>query len=457
MKGSDDGDGVRRMVVVMKWVVVVEACGSGVGDEGDDVVAMIGYAMMLMVWIRWPEAASDIVEERGRFCGHFPISCVLYYDVAPQCYRSDDVRFRGVTDWYHEPSIMDASPSPNHVFNFPEVEFEEDPQEEPEEEFEEDPEEDPEAEAEDDVPPPATPPVGSPITPPPLFDNVVEHRVTDLENKEQEKAEEMDKMKKRLGTLEANYSLVLSDRDEWRKAFLNLQAWVFERLGRGALDARPDVGEDGPVSFEESKPPKPPGSPSSSSSLIMPPKMMKRKAVNKIVKKQIAEAIEEYKMNRVDLGNASGSGEANTGGPVTVQGCTYKTFINGKPHPFNGTEGVVGLRRWIEKVEQVFKICKCAEEDKVMFAASTFKGRALTWWNGNVHTLGLVNANRIPWTEFKSMMTTEYCPATEIQKMEEELWTLTLKGDDIEAYNNRFHELALMCPNLVPNEKKKID
>ncbi|GKA34453.1 putative reverse transcriptase domain-containing protein [Tanacetum coccineum] len=131
--------------------------------------------------------------------------------------------------------------------------------------------------------------------------------------------------------------------------------------------------------------------------------------------------------------------------------------MNGKPHTFNGTEGVVGLRCLIEKVEQVFKTCKCAEEDKVMFAASTFEGRALTWWNENVHTLGLVNANRIPWTEFKTMMTTEYCPATEIQKMEQELWTLTLKGDDIEAYNNRFHELALMCPELVPTEKKKIE
>nr|GEV40352.1 putative reverse transcriptase domain-containing protein [Tanacetum cinerariifolium] len=325
-------------------------------------------------------------------------------------------------------------------------------------------------EAEDDVPPPATPPVGSPITPPPLSEsssyteddalvienealemppvelflsnveylehcekkrkvnmeacssevregkkrmdkmeqglgdemqlsNVVEHRVTDLENREQERDEEM------------------------------VKALVSERLGRGAWDARPDVGDDGPVSFGE----------------IMPPKMMKRKAVNKMVKKQIAEAIEEYERNRVDLGNASGSGETNTGGPVTVQGCSHKTFMNGKPHSFNGTE------------EQVFEICKCAEEDKVMFAASTFEGRALTWWNGNVHTLGLVNANRIPWTEFKSMITTEYCPATAIQRMEEELWTLTLKGDDIESYNNRFYKLALMCPDLVPNEKKKIE
>ncbi|GJU48647.1 putative reverse transcriptase domain-containing protein [Tanacetum coccineum] len=144
-------------------------------------------------------------------------------------------------------------------------------------------------------------------------------------------------------------------------------------------------------------------------------------------------------------------------GNYECAGFRTKTFMNGKPHTFNGTKGVVGLRRWIEKVEQVFETCKCAEEDKVMFAASTFEGRALTWWNGNVHTLGLVNANHIPWTEFKTMMTTEYCPATEIQRMEQELWTLTLKGDDIEAYNNRFHELALMCPELVPTEKKKIE
>ncbi|GJX58517.1 hypothetical protein Tco_0289907 [Tanacetum coccineum] len=123
--------------------------------------------------------------------------------------------------------------------------------------------------------------------------------------------------------------------------------------------------------------------------LIMPPKMMKRKAVKKIVKKRIAKAIEEYEKTRANLGNAGGSGPANTGGTVNVQGCSHKTFMNGKPHPFNGMKGVVGLRRWIEKVEQVFEICKCAEEDKVMFAASTFEGRALTWWNGNVHTYSL--------------------------------------------------------------------
>nr|GEW10991.1 hypothetical protein [Tanacetum cinerariifolium] len=96
------------------------------------------------------------------------------------------------------------------------------------------------------------------------FSNLVKHRVTKLENKEKEKANEMEKIKKHLGMLEANNSLVLSDRVEWKKAFFNLQAWVSKRLGRGTLDACPYIGDDGPVSFGESKPPKPPGSLSSS-------------------------------------------------------------------------------------------------------------------------------------------------------------------------------------------------
>ncbi|GJT73220.1 hypothetical protein Tco_1032506 [Tanacetum coccineum] len=42
-------------------------------------------------------------------------------------------------------------------------------------------------------------------------------------------------------------------------------------------------------------------------------------------------------------------------------------------------------------------------------------------------------------------------------KDEQELWTLTLKGDDIEAYSNRFYELVLMCPELVSTKSKKIE
>ncbi|GJV51525.1 putative reverse transcriptase domain-containing protein [Tanacetum coccineum] len=171
----------------------------------------------------------------------------------------------------------------------------------------------------------------------------------------------------------------------------------------------------------------------------MPPRRrLKKVSVKRLVERRVAKAIEEYEKTRANLDGAGSSGgnmeKCWKGLLVNVQGCSHKTFLNGKPHSFKGTEGVVGLRHWIEKVEQVFE------------TGSSWPKKT-----------GTRQCYRIPWTEFKMMMTTEYCPAIEIQKMEQELWTLTLKGDDIEAYNNRFHELALMCPELVPTERKKIE
>ncbi|GJR14338.1 hypothetical protein Tco_0796990 [Tanacetum coccineum] len=140
-------------------------------------------------------------------------------------------------------------------------------------------------------------------------------------------------------------------------------------------------------------------------SIIMPPRRFKKKSVRKIVEKRVAKAIEKYEKTRANSNNTCGSGSTNTGGTVVpeMHGCSYKTFMNGKPHSFKGTE-----------------------DDKVK--------SAITWWNRNVQTLGLANANKIPWSK-----------------------TLTLKGDDIEAYSNRFHELVLMCPELVSTESKKIE
>nr|GEX59850.1 hypothetical protein [Tanacetum cinerariifolium] len=112
----------------------------------------------------------------------------------------------------------------------------------------------------------------------------------------------------------------------------------------------------------------------------MPPQRLRKKSVNKLVERRVAKAIEEYEKTRADSINVGGSGSASTRGSADVQGCSYKTFMNCKPHSFNGNEGVVGLKRWFEKMKQVFEICKCTEDDKVKFAMCMLEGRALTWW-----------------------------------------------------------------------------
>ncbi|GKD72060.1 putative reverse transcriptase domain-containing protein [Tanacetum coccineum] len=113
------------------------------------------------------------------------------------------------------------------------------------------------------------------------------------------------------------------------------------------------------------------------------------------------------------------------------------------------------IKRLVEK--RVAKAIEEYEKSRANLDSAGSSGGNPGNAGGTMNVHGLVNANHIPWTEFKTMMITEYCPATEIQRMEQEIRTLTLKGDDIEAYNNRFHELALMCPELVPTEKKKIE
>ncbi|GKF54150.1 hypothetical protein Tco_0161060, partial [Tanacetum coccineum] len=88
-----------------------------------------------------------------------------------------------------------------------------------------------------------------------------------------------------------------------------------------------------------------------------------------------------------------------------------------------GTEGVVGLTRWIEKMESVFNISGCAIENQVKFATCTLLGAALTWWNGQIRTLG-PEAYAMTCEVLKKKITDKYCPQGEIKKLEIELWNL---------------------------------
>nr|GEU47267.1 putative reverse transcriptase domain-containing protein [Tanacetum cinerariifolium] len=79
---------------------------------------------------------------------------------------------------------------------------------------------------------------------------------------------------------------------------------------------------------------------------------------------------------------------------------------------------------WIEKTEMVFTVSKCIEANKVVFAAATFQDQVLTWWNSQDGG---------------------------------ELWNLRVKEMDISSYTTRFNELVILCPGMVPTERKKVE
>ncbi|GJZ73880.1 putative reverse transcriptase domain-containing protein [Tanacetum coccineum] len=137
--------------------------------------------------------------------------------------------------------------------------------------------------------------------------------------------------------------------------------------------------------------------------------------------------------------------------------CTYLDFMKCQPLNFKGTERVVELTQWVEKMEIVLCISNCSMENQVKFSTCTLLGNALTWWNSHVRTVGNDVAYAMTWTELKKKMTDKYCPRTEIKKLEVELWDLKVKGTDVIGYNQRFQELALLCVRMFPEESDKIE
>ncbi|GJS02100.1 putative reverse transcriptase domain-containing protein [Tanacetum coccineum] len=217
---------------------------------------------------------------------------------------------------------------------------------------------------------------------------------------------------------------------------------------------------------------------------------MTHAAIEEMINQRVNAALEARRVNRnLKLGNGNdngngngnrngndngnGNGNGNNGGDngdgnenhnvngrgdrLVARECTYQDFMKCQPLSFKGTEGVVGLIRWSEKMETVFHISNCPERYQVKYATCTLLDSALTWWNSHKRTIGTDAAYALSWRELMKLMTEVYCPRNEIQKMETELWNLSVKNNDIANYTQKVQELTMMCTKMVPEEEDRVE
>ncbi|GKD76837.1 putative reverse transcriptase domain-containing protein, partial [Tanacetum coccineum] len=186
---------------------------------------------------------------------------------------------------------------------------------------------------------------------------------------------------------------------------------------------------------------------------------MTRDAINELISNRLNEALKAYDAARIPRIEAKieneqqddhVEGDVNNGNG-NENGNTNLNVNNG------GTEGVVGLTRWFEKMETVFHISNCPPRYQVKYASCTLMDGALTWWNSQKRTVGVDVAYTMTWKALVKLMTEVYCFRNEIQKLETKLWNLTVKSNDLTAYNQRFQELTLLCTKMVPKEEDKVE
>ncbi|GJU18787.1 reverse transcriptase domain-containing protein [Tanacetum coccineum] len=139
------------------------------------------------------------------------------------------------------------------------------------------------------------------------------------------------------------------------------------------------------------------------------------------------------------------------------RGCTYKEFLACNPKEFDGKGGAIVYTRWIVMMESVQDMSRCRDSQKVKYTAGSFVGKALTWWNSQIHTQGREAVVGMSWGDFKTLTREEFRPSSEMQKLETKLWNHIMVRAGHAAYIDRFHELARLVPHLVTPKGKRIE
>ncbi|GJY96278.1 hypothetical protein Tco_0512639 [Tanacetum coccineum] len=92
-------------------------------------------------------------------------------------------------------------------------------------------------------------------------------------------------------------------------------------------------------------------------------------------------------------------------------------------HQWHG--GVLTSSAGVKRTRFVLSVASVVEEDRVKFATGTLTNDAMSWWNAYAQPIRIEQANKITWTELKRTL------------------------EPI--------ELAVLCPNMVPNFEKLME
>ncbi|KAJ9556411.1 hypothetical protein OSB04_011025 [Centaurea solstitialis] len=143
--------------------------------------------------------------------------------------------------------------------------------------------------------------------------------------------------------------------------------------------------------------------------------------------------------------------------PRSTHGCSYKAFVACKPPVYKGERDPILALRWIEEIEMVFETCKCAAEDKVVYARSMLKADALHWWNVETGGRGTEAVRTMSWKSFVAKFRSQFCPLAATKKMEEEFLQLKQGVMSVQEYTTRFIEKSRFAEVYVPTEERLVE
>jgi hypothetical protein len=193
---------------------------------------------------------------------------------------------------------------------------------------------------------------------------------------------------------------------------------------------------------------------------LVPPMGGKRPRIHLQYPSTLAEAIAALVNATADntrfLREMAGQQLQQQGGRAYPQGpreTSYLDFSETHPPLFVKAEDPLEADEWIRVIEQKFRLLRCSETQKPLFAAQQLRGPASTWW-GNFVAVQPAD-HQITWDEFKLAFREHYIPEGVLHMKQEEFMKLKQGGDTVTQYLNKFNHLPQYAIDQVNTDVKK--
>ena len=123
--------------------------------------------------------------------------------------------------------------------------------------------------------------------------------------------------------------------------------------------------------------------------------------------------------------------------------------LGAKPYDASGDPEAAWL--WLERVNKVYRVMGCTNEQRVLFSSFLMEDRAKDWWD----SIEMRYPDGISWDQFQQEFTDSFFPQSHKDSKFEEFFKLEQKNMSVSEYEKKFSELVRLVPYIQADEVLK--
>ena len=119
--------------------------------------------------------------------------------------------------------------------------------------------------------------------------------------------------------------------------------------------------------------------------------------------------------------------------------------------PYDGSGDPEAAWLWLDRVNKVYGVMGCTDEQRALFSSFLMEDRAKDWWDAVERRY----PDGIAWDQFQQEFTDRFFPQSHKDSKIEEFFKLEQKNMSVSEYEKKFSELIRLVPYIQVDEVLK--